>query len=204
MWSRVWNQGRERHHVLISPYIETVSGKSFHFLEPSDDEIDITDIAYALSNMCRYTGHSKRFYSVAEHSIYVAQLLPPELRLAGLLHDASEAYLGDVSSPLKQLLPEYKEIEKTVEAAIARRFELLYPHDPLIKQMDLQQLCTEAHHLLPSGGKDWEVCNGYMPEDGVHPRGVPPALAYQAFMTVYERLTGKTTVGVPESRIILA
>lgn len=177
--------------VVNSAWIETASGRKFNFLSPDPDSIDIHDIAYALSNLCRYTGHCRSYYSVAEHSVYVASLLPDNLRLAGLLHDAAEAYLGDVNSPLKRLLPEYKEIEHGVEAAIAKKFGLEYPFPSGVKHADLQQLRTEAHHLLPSRGEEWEAwgTEKLHIDNGRVPVCVPPAAAYKAFMAVYDKLT---------------
>jgi hypothetical protein len=188
--------------IKNNPWIETVSGKHFHFLSPSPDEIDIHDIAYALSNLCRYTGHCSSFYSVAEHSVYVASLLPSELRLAGLLHDAAEAYLGDVNSPLKRLLPDYKKIEKRVEEAIANKFKLPFPHPTGIKHADLQQLRTESFHLIPSKGAEWGL-DKLLVENGRAPKCVPPAAAYRVFMAVYESITKPIIELPPEKKIIL-
>ncbi|MEM4379972.1 MAG: hypothetical protein QXL01_04720, partial [Thermoplasmatales archaeon] len=86
----------------MEPWIETYSGKKFDYLAQS--ELDIEDIAHALSNLCRFNGHTRVFYSVAEHSVNVSSMVPPELKIAALLHDAAEAYIGDVPSPLKQLI----------------------------------------------------------------------------------------------------
>src|SRR5690606_8557009 len=137
---------------LYEPYVETRTGKKFTFLEPKADDIDIADIAYALANQCRFNGHCSSFYSVAEHSVAVAMLLPQELQLAGLLHDAAEAYLGDIPSPLKQFLPDYDRLETTVITAINEKFGVIWdaPTEAAVKQADLQQLRTEAHHLIPS------------------------------------------------------
>ena len=192
--------------IVKASWIETASGKRFSFLEPDPDSIDIHDIAYALSNLCRYTGHCRSFYSVAEHSVYVASLLPSDLRLSGLLHDAAEAYLGDVNSPLKRLLPDFKKIEHGVEEAIAKKFNLPYPFAAGVKHADLQQLRTEAHHLLPSKGEEWESwgTEKLHVDNGRVPACVPPLAAYNSFMAVYEMLTKPIIELPPKKEIILA
>lgn len=141
-------------------WIETVSGLQFHFLDPQPDEIKITDIAHALSNNCRFVGQCSRFYSVAEHSWHVARLLdgcPLVAQLAGLLHDASEAYITDVASPVKQHMPEYVKMEDVIMEAIAKRYDFEYPLHPAVKQADLTMLSIEAWHLLPSQGNGWDM-----------------------------------------------
>src|SRR5271156_4912831 len=82
-----------------SAWIQTFTGKKFYPFNPKPQDIDIRDIAHALSNICRFTGHTKRFYSVAEHSRNVAKLVPAHMKLQALLHDASEAYLCDIARP---------------------------------------------------------------------------------------------------------
>lgn len=139
---------------IDGPTILTRSGNYFSFLEPSLSDFTLDDIAHGLSQICRFGGQCVRFYSVAEHSIYVASLVPDELKWAALMHDAAEAFVGDVPKPLKELLPAYKDIERQVEQAIARRFDLPLPMDPRIKTADIVMLRTEQLQLM-NNNDDW-------------------------------------------------
>lgn len=105
-------------------WILTNKKKQFDLLNPTEDMIDIEEIALALSQCCRYTGHPEPFYSVGLHSLILSDIVPAEFALEGLLHDAAEAYLGDVSKPLKRLLPDYRKIEARVNIPIAKKFKL--------------------------------------------------------------------------------
>jgi len=129
--------------------IQLYSGRYIDLLNPKPEDIYITDIAHGLSNICRFTGHTKQFYSVAQHSVYTVFLLEDqELALQALLHDASEAYLADISTPLKQLLPDYVKLEKQFEAVIAERFNLPNIKSPIVKKADLLALVTEKRDLM--------------------------------------------------------
>ncbi len=111
------------------PFIVTRSGRIFHYDNICEEDILIEDIAHSLAHLCRYTGHTKSFYSVAQHSLLVADKMPggPEEKLVGLLHDAAEAYTNDLASPLKAWLnnegsPAYGELQDKITAAVYRRF----------------------------------------------------------------------------------
>lgn len=100
--------------VIKGPTILLLSGEYFDLAEPEACAFQVSDIAHALGNICRFTGHTQRFYSVAEHSVICSHMVPPEDAMAALMHDAAEAFIGDVSSPLKSLLPDYKAVEQRV------------------------------------------------------------------------------------------
>lgn len=145
------------------PEILTVSGNYFSFEDPDSSTYTIEDIAWALSHINRFTGHTSKPYNVAHHSVMVSYLVPSDLALIGLLHDSSEAFLGDVSSPLKQLLPEYKAIEQKVEASIFKRFGLPFPMPKEIKTADLIMLASEQKYLMPAINHQWRILEGVSP-----------------------------------------
>lgn len=141
-------------------WINTLSGKHFSFTDTNPDTITIEDIAGALSNLCRFTGHVQDFYSVAQHSVYVSRLVPPEMALEALLHDAAEAYCGDVSSPLKAFLPDYQVIEHRVDQFIRDKFELPAAMSAQVKRADLIMLATERRDFDMVDGTPWPVLEG--------------------------------------------
>ena len=129
-------------------WIQTFTGKRFDFEEISPERIDIVDIAHGLSLNCRFNGHCARFYSVAQHSVLVSELVPPENALWGLLHDAAEAYLGDITRPLKRILPNIMEIESKILEAVAQRFALPSSVPDAVFAADDKLLATEASQLM--------------------------------------------------------
>ena len=129
--------------------IGTYSGGYFNALEPDPDDIHIEDIAHALALTCRWGGHCKQFYSVAQHSVYVADYLPDALKLQGLLHDAAEAYIGDVPRPIKHQMPQFIEIEDNILRVIWDKFHLNgYDMHPDVHGVDNMMLNWEASNLL--------------------------------------------------------
>lgn len=132
-------------------YIYTFTGQKFFPLVPEPEKIHIEDIAHALGNICRYTGQSKKFYSVAQHSVYVSMDVPKKLSLAGLLHDASEAYICDISSPVKKLdsMRTYREVEEKLQGVIYARFGVPFSEPPAkVKDADMRVFRTEADSLM--------------------------------------------------------
>ena len=134
-------------------FIITSTGRWFNVLDPKPTDIDIRDIAHALSLQCRFTGHTREFYSVAQHSVLVASNCPLEDGLYGLLHDASEAYLSDIARPIKRhpnFKKFYEDAEKKLQDAIYMHFELDPDIVPLsVHEADNVLLRTEARDLMP-------------------------------------------------------
>jgi hypothetical protein len=152
-------------------WIQTFTGKAFDFADISSNEISIRDIAHSLSMQCRYNGHTKKFYSVAEHSVNVMEMVAQhigkgtlcqgtknaKILMSALLHDASEAYLCDIPRPLKPLLSNYAEIEKNVENHICNVFGLNPDKHPLIKEADNAILAMEKQALMGPEPLPWNL-----------------------------------------------
>ena len=128
--------------------IRTRSGRYVNLLDPDPETLDLGDIAYALAHVPRFGGHLQYQWSVAHHSLLVASMVPQEHKLQALLHDASEAFLCDLPSPLKALLPEYKHIEERMMQAIATRFGMPWPLAAEVKVVDKLALEMEWHYLM--------------------------------------------------------
>lgn len=132
-----------------TPGFVTYSGQAMAILEPRPEQIKLIDIAHHLARVCRFGGACNTFYSVADHSVYVSLHVPSHLQKRALLHDAAEAYLGDIISPLKALLPDYQAIEEIWEGVIATAFDLPCLSHPAIKRADLAAVQSERSLLLP-------------------------------------------------------
>lgn len=134
----------------VRPIILTYTGARFNILKPDPTLVRIEDIANSLSKLCRYTGHSNAFYSVAEHSIRVSEMVPEQHSLRGLLHDATEAYVGDMSFPLKHQpsMAPYLEVEAAVWRAICTRFGLSNDDPWEVKAADRECCRQEGTQLI--------------------------------------------------------
>lgn len=165
-------------------WMQTFTGRPFWPLDPRPDEIHIEDIAHALSLQCRYAGHCRRFYSVAEHCVLLAIHVPPAFKLWALLHDAAEAYLTDIPRPLKGDLGGYAALEDRVMAAVCARFGLSPDMPAIVHECDGRIISDERANLSASV-LPWSA----QPEPlGVTLRYWSPEQAERAFLHAYERL----------------
>jgi 5'-deoxynucleotidase YfbR-like HD superfamily hydrolase len=174
---------------MTNPYVSTFQGNRFFLTNPHIDDVAIEDIAHGLAYQCRFNGQTKEFYSVAQHSLMVMSLVPVEHQFSALLHDAAEAYLGDMVKPLKNLFPEFSVIEARVMEIIGHRFGLDLAHlDPSIKQADWIALATEKRDLMPHSVESWDYLQGIAPLPEAI-RAMPPQDAKIAFLDAFERCT---------------
>lgn len=141
----------------MDTWIQTYTGKEFRLDRFPPDQFNMLDVAHALSHLCRYTGHTKHFYSVAEHCVYAYEVAPDELKRTALLHDLSEAYLGDMASPLKNMIQGYRDIEHALMLAASKVYDFHYPLPNPIKWIDIRLLQTERLALLGDEPKSWEL-----------------------------------------------
>jgi hypothetical protein len=141
-------------------WIQTYSGRKFFPMDPRVEDVCIVDIAHALSQKCRFTGHCSEFWSVANHSIAVAGECSGKNALVALMHDAAEAYMPDVASPIKSLLPDIIEMESRLWKCIAERFDLPLEIPIEVKTIDLLVLESERRRFMSPCKHDWGIPSG--------------------------------------------
>ena len=163
-------------------WIQTFTGRQFWPIAPAVDEVEIEDIAHALSMLCRFGGHCLRFYSVAEHSVLLARHVAPEHALWALLHDASEAYLVDIPRPLKPYLAGYREAEDAIIAVICQRFGLPEGMPVAVKLADTAILSDEAEQNMAPPPVAWSTTTAPL---GVELKFWSPALAKYKFLQAF-------------------
>jgi hypothetical protein len=150
MMERKTDEGR------VGNWIMCHSGVKFYLEDPKSSDVVVSDIAHALSNYCRFTGHTREFYSVGTHSILCADLarkdgMSAKIQLYCLLHDDSEAYLGDISRPLKEMLPNYCELEEGVQTVVHEAFglpEMTEEEHKTVKHYDNLMLANEIGQFM--------------------------------------------------------
>lgn len=172
-------------------YICTYTGKLFYPMSPSVDEVDIEDIAHALSNITRFTGHTKEFYSVAQHSVLVSLECDPQDALAGLLHDASEAYISDLASPLKHSsgMEFYKVIEDKIQSVIYTKFNLPVNIPKSVKLADTKLLVSEIRDLMNITAKENYFISDWTESTTRTIVPVSPRMAKKLFLEMFYYLT---------------
>lgn len=143
-------KGYETHRPRKGDWMLTSTGRAYWPMDPRAEDVSIEDIAHSLSMQCRYGGHSARFYSVAEHSVMVSRHVLPEDALAGLMHDASEAYVTDVPRPLKPHLENFREVELMNWIAICEAFELNPELPESVHTADLRICHDEMLTFMPT------------------------------------------------------
>lgn len=144
-------------------WILTRSGRHPDFLDPRPSEIEIEDIAVALSRDCRFSGQTRESYSVAQHSVLASWIVPEAYALEALLHDATEAFIKDLPRPLKRLLPAYVRIERRLDRVIRNKFGLPEKMSVPVHRADLILLATEKRDLMPPDPRPWACLEGIAP-----------------------------------------
>lgn len=182
-WKKIVANGDPVH--VTDAAIETYTGRQFHLLAPRIEELCFDDIAHALSNICRFNGHSQRPYYVAEHSCLIADRVHEEIRrsssphyvkdmfgstrwrieLAALMHDAAEAYIGDMTRPLKVKMLAFKDVEARIDAAVGQWLGTPYPLPPIVKEFDSRILHDERKQVMSQSTNMWGT-------DSLEPLGV--------------------------------
>ena len=195
---------KKAHHC--SKMMATFSGNYVDPRNLSPDEIDIRDIAHGLSNLCRFAGQCKVFYSVAEHSFLASWAVWGEtkdkgLALTALLHDAPEAYIGDLVRCVKNGLTDYQNMEDRIWEAVVHKFKLPVPlvsGNPcghllpeVVKIADYRMLVTERRALISDKSAVWDLEERYQPYD-MPIKGLTPAKAKELFLDAFESFSGRS------------
>ena len=173
-------------------WMATDNGQIIDLLKPDPESFTIEDIAAQLSKLCRFNGAIKQFYSVAEHCVHVSAMCPPEYKKIAILHDAPEAFICDVPTPLKRLLGSaYTDIEDRIAAAIGEKFEVDIVNLPdVVKQADRALVVTERDQLQTnpiSWGPDYENSIRYPDKVG---RWTDSNEAQEGYLDAWYKLPG--------------
>jgi hypothetical protein len=189
-------------------WIQTYSGGIFHPLDPRAPELSIFDIAHSAALTCRWTGHVRFHFSLAQHQVLASLLVEEKAREKGLrriqqmevalwalLHDGSESYIADIARPVKVKMPQYYEIEGPIMNTITDHWDLPRQMPPLVKWADDVLLCTEARDLLRPCVQQWVVGKD-MPKARLQARlrPWPQWYAEWRFLDRYTELTGEKTL----------
>jgi 5'-deoxynucleotidase YfbR-like HD superfamily hydrolase len=147
-------------YTTANAWIQTFTGRKFNFLNPDPQSISIEDIGQALSQQCRFSGHLRWSYSVAQHSVLCSLAVDtrsPIVKIQALMHDAQEAYVVDLPRPLKRCgkIVGYDEIEEACWLAVAKRFDIPPKLDSAVKEVDTRMMMTERRDLMSTSSENW-------------------------------------------------
>jgi hypothetical protein len=173
-------------------WIQTFTGRQFFPLAARVEDVDVRDIAHSLSLQSRFNGHCLRFYSVADHSVRVSRIVPPGDALWGLLHDAAEAYIGDLPRPVKQEAPDFRAIEDRLLVVVAEAFHLPWPMPDTVHLADDRLLATEARDLMLPPPASWHLGAELLAEP-ITP--LDPVESEAAFLARFHELGGAVRAG---------
>lgn len=179
--------------VTMDDGIALLSGALFNYNKPEESDVTIEDIATALSNVCRFSGHLPSFYSVAQHLVNASKIVPVEYAFTALMHDTAEAFTNDLPTPLKHALPIFKELEVKIETAMANRFGFSYPYPAEVKLADTQMLLLEKTYVKLDTN-EWQYYNDVEYEhlaDRVDLKGWQPVRAKREFLERFEELNNE-------------
>lgn len=178
-------------------WMETHSGLRFNYVLMDETAVTVPDIAHALSHMCRYNGHVRRFYSVAEHCVLLAQFVrsrggEAEQQMIALFHDGAEAYLADVVRPAKRRIPEYIALEGQVDKAVASalaKYGHRFPFPAWLKEIDTRILKDERAQAMNPSPHAWAIDD--LKPLGVRVRMWRPYKAKRMFLREFRIVTGQ-------------
>jgi 5'-deoxynucleotidase YfbR-like HD superfamily hydrolase len=179
--------------VKMADGIALLSGGMFNYNKPEESDVTIEDIASALSNVCRFSGHLPRFYSVAQHLVNTSRIVHPDHSFTALMHDTAEAFTNDLPTPLKFALPIFKELETKIEGAMSKRFGFQFPYPPEVKLADTQMLLLEKNYVKEDS-HEWEYYKDVKFEhlrDKVDLESWQPRRAKREFMERFNELQAK-------------
>lgn len=175
---------------LDDQWIGLLSGAQFNYNRPEESDVTLDDLASALSNICRFSGHLPCFYSVAQHLVNTSRIVDPEFALDALMHDTAEAFTNDLPTPLKWALPVFKELEIKIESAMAQKFGFNYPYPPQVRQADTEMLILEKLYVKKDD-RVWPQYEGIIVDhliDKVDLKPWQPQRAKREFLERYEEL----------------
>lgn len=213
--SRVCQKGTigcvTNHEGPRSPHwFTTYSGTRFYPLDPKPEEISPIDIAHHLSNVCRFGGACVEHFSVAQHSVNVAfcvRDIAPEHALYALLHDAAEAYLGDMVRPLKHAkgMADFRNAEAQLMIRVCERFGLPEEEPAIVREIDLRMCVTEAPIVLPKGFELWDVPVPPIPKEewpaGMSLESTLPIIAEHRFLN-FLAMHGRSKLSATDLEVV--